>query len=89
MIEHLNRIFNIGWLNFKRNSYLSFGTTGVMTLVLLLFSGLMVVNFLSSAIVGGLENKVDVSVYFKNEASDTEIGAVRNELESLGSVAKV
>lgn len=60
-----------------------------MTLVLLLFSGLMVVNFLSSTVVSGLEDKVDISVYFKNEASDTEIGAVQQELENLGSVARV
>jgi len=89
MKESLERICSVGWTNFKRNSYLSLGTTGVMTLVLLLFSGLMVVNFLSSTIVSSLEDKVDISVYFKNEASATEIGAVRQELENLGSVAKV
>lgn len=89
MREHLNRVFKVGWTNFKRNSYLSFGTTGVMALVLMLFSGLMVVNFLSSTIIGSLEDKVDISVYFKNEASEGEIGEVRQQLENFGSVAKV
>ena len=89
MREHLNRIFKVGWTNFKRNSYLSFGTTGVMTLVLMLFSGLMVVNFLSSTIIGSLEDKVDISVYFKNEASEGEIREVRQQLENFGSVARV
>jgi len=78
-----------GWTNFKRNSYLSFGTTGVMVLVLMLFSGLMVVNFLSSTIVGSLEDKVDISVYFKNEASEVEIGEVKGQLENLNSVVRV
>ncbi|MBI2064100.1 MAG: FtsX-like permease family protein [Candidatus Yanofskybacteria bacterium] len=89
MREHLNRIFKVGWTNFKRNSYLSFGTTGVMALVLILFSGLMVVNFLSSTIIGSLEDKVDISVYFKNEASEGEIREVRQQLENFGSVARV
>ena len=89
MREHLNRVFNVGWTNFKRNSYLSFGTTGVMALVLMLFSGLMVVNFLSSTIIGSLEDKVDISVYFKNEASEGEIREVRQQLENFGSVARV
>jgi cell division transport system permease protein len=89
MKDSLERIINVGWTNFKRNSYLSLGTTGVMTLVLMLFSGLMVVNFLSSSIVSGLEGKVDISVYFKNEAAEEEIKEVRQELESFGSVAKV
>ena len=79
----------MGWTNFKRNSYLSFGTTGVMALVLMLFSGLMVVNFLSSTIIGSLEDKVDISVYFKNEASEGEIREVRQQLENFGPVAKV
>ena len=60
-----------------------------MTLVLILFSGLMVVNFLSSSIVGNLEDKVDISVYFKNEAANEEIGDVRQQLENLGTLAKV
>ena len=51
MIESFKRIWNAGWTNFKRNSYLSLGTTGIMTLVLLLFSALMALNFLSVKIV--------------------------------------
>jgi len=54
------RVFNVGWTNFKRNSYLSMGTTGVMVMVLFLFSGLMSLSYLSSQIVSGLEEKVDV-----------------------------
>lgn len=89
MRERFNSVFKVGWTNFKRNSYLSFGTTGVMALVLMLFSGLMVVNFLSSTVIGSLEDKVDISVYFKNEASEGEIREVRQQLENFGSVAKV
>lgn len=65
------------------------GTTGVMVLVLFLFSGLMSLNYLASQIVSGLEEKVDVSVYFKNEASEAEIAKVKNDLESLGTVKNV
>lgn len=83
------RIFNVGWTNFKRNSYLSMGTTGVMVLVLFLFSGLMSLNFLSSQIVSSLEEKVDVSVYFKNDASEDEIAKVKSDLELLGTVKRV
>lgn len=83
------RIFNVGWTNFKRNSYLSMGTTGVMVLVLFLFSGLMSLNYLTSQIVGGLEGKVDISVYFKNEASEGEIVKVKSDLELLSIVKNV
>ena len=87
--ETAKRVFNVGWTNFKRNSYLSIGTTGVMVLVLFLFSGLMSLNYLASQIVSGLEEKVDVSVYFKNEASEGEIAKVKSDLESLETVKNV
>lgn len=87
--ETAKRIFDVGWTNFKRNSYLSMGTTGVMVLVLFLFSGLMSLNYLASRVVSGLEEKVDVSVYFKNEASEEEIAKIKSDLEALGIVKKV
>lgn len=68
---------------------MSMGTTGVMVLVLFLFSGLMSLNYLASQIVAGLDEKVDVSVYFKTDASEEEITKVKSDLESLGTVKTV
>jgi cell division transport system permease protein len=87
--EKLGRVFRVGWTNFRRNSYVTFGTTGVLGLVLLLFLGMVAVNFLGGVVVDGLEGKVDVSVYFKSEATDDDIRAVRKDLESLSTVATV
>lgn len=89
MKKSLKRIFHVGWINFKRNRYISVGTTGVMVLVLILFSGLMAVNFLSSQIVVNLQEKVDVSAYFKSDISENEILSVKSELELLNNVKKV
>ncbi len=89
MRKAFKRIFRTGWLNFKRNSYLSFGTTGIMALVLLLFSGLMVLNYVSGQIVAGLQDKIDVSVYFKNDAPEDQIMSVKQDLESQPDVASV
>lgn len=87
--ETAKRIFNVGLTNFKRNTYLSVGTTGVMVLVLFLFSGLMSLSYLSSQVVSGLEAKVDISVYFKSDASEDEISRVKSDLESLNTVKNV
>jgi len=89
MKKSFQRIFQTGWTNFKRNSYVSIGTTGVMVLVLMLFSGLMAVNFLSSQVVVNLQEKVDVSAYFKSDISEGDILSVKLELESLNNVKKV
>jgi cell division transport system permease protein len=87
--EKFGRVFAAGWNNFRRNSYVTLGTTGVLTLVLLLFLGLMAVNFLGSVVVSGLESKVDVSLYFKQEAADEQIAAVKADLAALNTVTSV
>ena len=89
MRESLRRVFRAGWTNFRRNSYLSSGTTGVMVLVLVLFSGLMAISFLSSQVVVNLQEKVDVSAYFKADISEGDILSIKSELESLDNVRKV
>src|SRR3989344_5140679 len=89
MKESLKRIWKTGWLNFKRNSYLSLGTTGVMVLVLILFSALMGLNYLSMKIVSSIQEKVDVTAYFKVDASENDIAQVKEELNSLPEVRNV
>ena len=65
------------------------GTTGVMVLVLLLFAGLIALNFMSSTVVTGLRDKVDISAYFKIEAPEENILAVKGDLESQPFVKSV
>src|SRR3989344_8785212 len=89
MKKSFKRIFNTGWTNFKRNSYLSLGTTGVMVLVLLLFSALMALNFLSLQVVASLQKKVDVTAYFKTEATYEEIAAIKEAVQGLSDVMGV
>ncbi len=89
MKEKLQRVLHGGWTNFRRNSYVSLGTTGVMALVLILFLGLVAVNFMSSAVIGALEGKVDVSVYFKTEANADDIATIKHDLGTLNTVAHV
>lgn len=60
-----------------------------MVLVLVLFSGLMAVNFLSSQIVVNLREKVDVSAYFKPDIAEEEILNIKSGLEELENVKKV
>lgn len=87
--EKFGRVVRSGWHNFKRNSYVSFGTTGVMALVLILFLGIIAFNFVGGVVVGGLESKVDVSVYFKTEATEQDIFQIQGSLEQLNTVREV
>jgi len=89
MKQSIKRIWQTGWLNFKRNSYLSLGTTGIMVLVLLLFSALIGLNFLSVKIVSSIQEKVDVTAYFKTTASEDEIMKIKDDMLGLEVVKGV
>lgn len=87
--QSLKRIISSGWTNLRRNSFMSFGATGVMALALLVFSGLIVLNFFTDQVVSFLDEKVDVSVYFQNGAKEDQILKIKSDLEELGNVKTV
>lgn len=89
MNENIKRIFNSGFTNFKRNSWLSFGTTGIMVLTLLIFISLVAFNVLSQNAIRALQDRVDVTVYFNFDANENQILEVKKELENLDSVKLV
>lgn len=89
MKETFNRVIKSGWIHFRRNSYLSFGTTGVMAITLFLFVGLISLNILTSQIVVSLQEKIDISAYFTLNAEESQILSIKSDLESLPEVKNV
>ena len=87
--EELIRVIGSGWTNFKRNSWVAFGTVGIMVLALLIFSGLVAFNVVSQTTVASLEEKVDVTAYLKIDVSDEAAREVVSELEKRSEVAFV
>lgn len=83
------KILGIAWTNLKRNSYLSWGATGTLALTLVLFLGLLAVQFLSGQIVDSLKNKIDISTYFKTDTPESQILAIRDDLEGFELVESV
>ena len=79
--ENLIRVINQGWVNFRRNSWLAFGTIGIMALALLIFSGLVAFNAVSQTAVASLEEKVDITAYLKTDVSDEAAEEIKAELE--------
>jgi cell division transport system permease protein len=78
-----------GWTNFKRNSYLSVAATGVMSLALILFLSLLSLQFLTAQAIISLEDKVDISAYFKTDTPEEQVLEVRAELQNRSDVASV
>ena len=89
MRRNFKNIIKNGWVNFKRNSYISLAVTGVMALVLMLLLGLISFQFLTSRLVSSIEGKVDISAYFKTDTSEDNILSVKQDLEKLPEVKSV
>ena len=89
MLKNFQKILNRGWTNFQRHRYLSAAATGVMALALLLFLGLLSLQFLTNQVVAGLQDKVDISAYFKSDTPEELILSVQTELKNRPEVASV
>lgn len=89
MSVNLTKIIESGWTNFRRNSYLSFGATGIMALALILFLGLLTIQFLTSQVVSTLQDKIDISAYFKPDATEEQVLKIKSDVSVLPEVDSV
>lgn len=83
------RIFRAGWKNFSRNSGLTVATIFIMVMVVSLATLLFLLNPISRALVSILQEKVDVSVYFKKDALPEEILELKSQLTEIPEVKEV
>jgi len=89
MFTALFRIIKYGVQGFKRNSWLSATTIVVMTLTLLVFIGLILFSVLTTNTIDLLKEKIDISVYFKNETSEDSILKIKRSLDGLNEVKTI
>lgn len=89
MITNLYRIMKYGLQGFFRNGWRSVPTLSVMTLALFVFLSLILFNVVANNAIITLRDKIDISVYFKQEILEDDIINARKSLESLSEVKSV
>jgi cell division transport system permease protein len=85
----LKRVFKSGAVSFWRNRWISTATILIMVITLGLITSLFLMSVVADTILGDLEEKVDISVYFKLETPENEILKVKTELEGISDVKSV
>lgn len=85
----LKRIIRNGIINFWRNGLVSFATILVMVLTLFMVGSLLFFNVMLNSALLTLEDKVDISVYFKTGAEVGEIASLQSSLIKLPQVKKI
>ena len=83
------RMCRYGVNNFSRNAWLTIAATAVMTITLLIiFMTLSARNILIDT-VDHIRDKVDMSIYVKNDIAPNSVDTITNDLHKLKSVTKV
>lgn len=85
----LSRIVKYGWQAFLRNGWLSLSTISIMILAALVFEGLILFNVMGKTALSSIQEKIDISVYFKSNVDEDTILNMKRSLEGLTEVKSV
>lgn len=83
------RIIVAGTRNFVRNAWLSTAATAVMTVTLTLIMMSFISNLALTATIKGVTDKIDVSVFLKNDLTQPQIDGLEANIKKSGNVASL
>ena len=89
MFTTLSRIIKYGIQGFWRNGWLSTATIAIMVIVLIVFEALIFLDVFTQTSLTIIQDKIDISVYFKSETPEDTILDIKRSLESLSEVKRV
>jgi len=89
MFVALFRVIKFSSQDFWRNFWLSAATVIVLVLTLVVVNFLIILNVLTKTAVAEVQEKIDVSIYFKQGVSESQIGNIKSYLLSLPEVEAV
>lgn len=89
MLTVIWRIIYYGFKNFWRNVGPSLATVGTMIIASSVFLGLILFNVITKEAIDLIQNKIDISVYFKTTTPEDEILNIKQSLETLPEVKNI
>lgn len=85
----LIRVIRLGLVNFQRNGWLSIASTIVMTITIFIIGVFITQSAVISNTVAGIEEKLDLSIYFEDEVVEDDILKIRETLANRADVKSV
>lgn len=83
------RLLKAGLANFTRNGWLSVASITIMVLTLITMSLFVVLNVVLNTGIKTIQDKIDISVYFAEEAKQTDIISLQEDLADLKEVKNI
>ncbi|MBU6447564.1 ABC transporter permease [Patescibacteria group bacterium] len=84
---YIYRIIRTGLTNFWRNIWLSATATLIMVVTLAIFTLTIIAYSVSSSAIQNIQERVDISVYFKSQVAESQIMTIKAEVEAFPEVA--
>jgi cell division transport system permease protein len=89
MLVALKRVIKTGFLNFQRQGGLTFATVSIMVMTIFLVTFLYFFQGIIQFLISDLQEKVDISVYFKKDSLEEEILSAKEEIGNIPEVKSV
>lgn len=83
------RIIKLGWTTFRRDGELALATLFILVIAISVVTTLFLFREMSNFLTSALQEKVDVSVYFKESVTETEILDLKEELAKMEEIREV
>lgn len=88
-MHSLLRMIKSGFSSFIRNGWLSVASITVMVLTLLTLSIFFILNIVLNTGIKTIQDKIDISVYFKEEVKQNLVIDIQNELANMSEVRAI
>ncbi len=88
MMQSIFRVFTYATQNFFRNFWLTVATLIVMVILLFLINITVSIDQIKTALLTEVDQRIDISLFFKQNVPQAEVLAIKEELEKNENVAK-
>jgi len=89
MFDSIKRIIRSGWNSFSRDGEIALATIFILFLAVTTVSSLFLFKDASEFLLSKVEEKVDVSVYFREEITEGDIFDMREEIEKMPEIKNI
>lgn len=79
-MKNFKRVFSFALKDFYRNKGISLSAIFVLTVTVLLITGLFFVQGVSRSLILTIQNKIDITAYFKEDVAEEDILIVKDEI---------
>jgi len=89
MLINFKRILKAGWQNFSRDGGIAVATIFILVLAIFLVSTIFLSKDISQFLIASLQEKADISVYFKEFVLEDDILKIKEKLSQVPEVKNV